>query len=165
MTAFGKANYDAYREFSHGASMVTGDPIPQWDKLPVHIQSAWDAGADGVALVLAECPVDEDAPGSEPPKVIIVTEASGRERRFTADGFDGDTSGLDVRRDDRVIATYPGEHSWLSAREDGATVPDATVRALAVAKGALEAVAQISDPNVAVKLAMDALDEIYAETE
>lgn len=66
MTAFGKANYEGYREFNHGVSAVTGEPLPVWDKLPVHIQSGWSAGADAVALVLAECPVDEDAPGSEP---------------------------------------------------------------------------------------------------
>ena len=62
MTAFGKASYERYREFNHGVSAVTGEPLPEWDDMPVHIQSGWDASAEAVALVLAECPVDEDAP-------------------------------------------------------------------------------------------------------
>jgi hypothetical protein len=105
------------------------------------------------------------------PKVIVVVEApvgdrAPLERRYLAHEADDhrDYGFLRIRRDDRVIAGYSQGH-WASFREDGATVPDATVRALGIAKRALEAVARISDGNVAVKLAMDALDEIFAETE
>lgn len=57
MTFFGKANYEAYREFSRGASLVTGEPIPAWDDLPVHVQSGWDAGADAALALAAQAQV------------------------------------------------------------------------------------------------------------
>jgi hypothetical protein len=106
-----------------------------------------------------------------PAKVIVVVEAPAGdrapvERRYLAHEADDhrDYGVLRIRRDDRVIAGYSGGQ-WASFREEGATVPDATVRALGIAKRALEAVTRISDPNVAIQLATDALGEIFAETE
>jgi len=69
MSDQGKANYEAYREFTHGRSLVSGDSIPEWDGLPHEIQAAWNAGADAVEAWLADAPVDEDAPGNEPEPV------------------------------------------------------------------------------------------------
>jgi hypothetical protein len=99
-----------------------------------------------------------------PPKIFVVTEGGGRERRFTADGFSHTLLGITVKRDEKAIAFYP-TGSYVAVREDGATVPDATARALDIAKRALEAVTRISDPNVAIQLATDALGEIFTETE
>ena len=159
MTAFGKANYEAYREFSHGKSMVTGKPIPEYDELPWDIQSAWDAGADGVALVLAECPVDEDAPGSEPAKVIIVTDDIGRERRYSApdfgmlhdgtlivgtriaDGIDGVTgAGIDKLT---VAASHAPGH-WSRVHKDSALLGDVRTKAIRL-QSALRKIATADD--------------------
>lgn len=113
MTAFGKANYEAYREFNHGTSAVTGDPIPVWDKLPVHIQSGWSAGADAVALVLAECPVDEDAPGSEPigtqgiDRLVKIAEGFEKRHREYADAAKQNAHDQDFARAQTAIgASY-----------------------------------------------------------
>ena len=112
-------------------------------------------------------------PNGQPAKVIIVTEANGRDRHYLADSFDGDTSGLDVSRDGHVIASYPGEHSWLNAREDGAEVPDSTDRALRIAKKALEEIARraadggekpFGRPEIG-GIARDALEDIFTEIE
>jgi hypothetical protein len=106
-----------------------------------------------------------------PPKVIVVVEAptgdrAPLERRYLAHEADDhrDYGFLRIRRDDRVIAGYSQGH-WASFREDGATVPDATVRALGIAKRALEAVTRVSAAADAIQLATDALGEIFAETE
>lgn len=45
MSKVGKFNYEAYREFSDGKSLVSGEPIPAWDDLPQEIRSAWDWAA------------------------------------------------------------------------------------------------------------------------
>ena len=168
MTAFGKANYGAYREFSHGTSMVTGGPIPEWDKLPVHIQSAWDAAADGVALVLAECPVDEDMPGSEPQaaNAIIVRDIHGRQDRYLADEWDTDGEDrLTVSRKTGESRMGVAEHApgtWTSVRRDDA--PDTTLRQLGIARRALEEIARRS-PEDPRKVADEALYAIWEEGE
>jgi hypothetical protein len=66
MSHKGKANYEAYRDFAHGKSLVSGAVLPPWDSLPNGMQAGWNAGADAVEAWLAEAPADEDAPGNEP---------------------------------------------------------------------------------------------------
>lgn len=44
----GQIAYEAYREFSGKASLVTGDYLPHWDMLPDEIQKAWRAAAGAV---------------------------------------------------------------------------------------------------------------------
>jgi hypothetical protein len=105
----------------------------------------------------------------EAAKVIVVVEApagdrSPVERRYPANRWNLNDDGLTIHRDPATVARY-NDHAWLSVRFDGALVPDTTVRALGIAKRALEAVTRISDPNVAIQLATDALGEIFAETE
>jgi hypothetical protein len=43
--ALAKALYDAYRAHTGGVSAVTGQAIPEWTWLPVHVQGAWCASA------------------------------------------------------------------------------------------------------------------------
>ncbi len=45
----GRAAYEAYRAYSGGLSLATGQPIPDWDELPIVIQAAWQASAEAVA--------------------------------------------------------------------------------------------------------------------
>ena len=175
MSDQGKANYEAYRKTA-GPLLVADEIDPEYGKLPANMRHAFDAGADAVEAWLAALPVDEDAPGSEPTpaKVIVVVEPRGEgrtvERYYAADGFDADTSGLDIARDGHVIASYPGEHSWLSVREDGALVPDGTAKALGIARRALEEIARTvlekdDERRALVATARDALEEIFTETE
>ena len=182
MTAFGKANYERYREFNHGVSAVTGEPLPEWDDMPVHIQSGWDASAEAVALVLAECPVDEDAPGNEPAKVIVVTEAPAGKSTPVVRRYPGAVTWiehidhvLEIRADDGEdrkgrIATYQ-PNAWLSVREDGSASSDSYYqqgKKLAIALDALRAIGDrfISDDldedlcRVLDKIACGALADI-----
>jgi hypothetical protein len=128
-----------------------------------------EAFASGFETARQEA-AEREPEAPEPAKVIVVTEQGGRERRFDADSWDvGSEFGTvsverSSREDDPVVALY-NHGAWLSVREDGAEAPDSTVRALGIAKRALEAVTRISDPNVAIQLAQDALGEIFAETE
>ncbi len=39
----GQIAYEAYRKHSSGKSLVSGHPIPEWDRLPSEIQAAWEA--------------------------------------------------------------------------------------------------------------------------
>jgi hypothetical protein len=114
---------------------------------------------------------------AESATVIVVTEAGGRQVRYALPHFGELRNGElvigrhldDDKQDDKQIQVDviypPGE--WKRAAKDGAEVPEdlSTARALGIAKRALEAVTRISDPNVAIKLAADALEEIYAETD
>lgn len=120
----------------------------------------------------------EDAPGSEPAKVIVVTEESGRERRYSAEMFGTlyDGSGTLVVGDGgspgdpltRVVAVY-AKREWKFAREDGAEVPDATARALGIAKRALQAIRAEAEKRGDAEFfgvcADNALGEIFTETE
>ena len=169
MTAFGKANYERYRDFNHGVSAVTGEPLPEWDDMPVHIQSGWSAGADAVALVLAECPVDEDAPGNEPAKVIVVTEANGGERRYDADGYAITDGTLFVKRYGITVACHPAG-TWTSFRAGDAIAGDTQRKAVSIAKRALRNISALGTApghglDDAQAIATDALDEIFTETE
>lgn len=111
---------------------------------------------------------------NEKTPVIIVTEMSGRERRYAAGYWDGTGQHLSVRteEDGDAVALYaPG--AWLSAREDGSEVPDGNARALGIAKRTLsEIVRRAGDggeqpfgrPEIAA-LASTALNDIFTETE
>jgi hypothetical protein len=46
----GSVAYEAYRESAGGRSLVSGDPLPQFDELPAQIRAAWDAAAQAVKL-------------------------------------------------------------------------------------------------------------------
>lgn len=54
----GKVAYDGYRDFSDGKSLISGQPIPEWEKLPENIQQAWEAAA---RAVLAMPPEEQQA--------------------------------------------------------------------------------------------------------
>jgi hypothetical protein len=45
----GQIGYDAYRAHTDGKSLVSGQPIPEFDKLSVPIQNAWEAAGQAVA--------------------------------------------------------------------------------------------------------------------
>ena len=76
-----------------------------------------------------------------PPKVIVVTEMSGRERRFPADGFNHGLLGVTVKRGEKTIAYYPAG-TFLGVREEGAAANDgpADKRKLAIALKGLEGI-------------------------
>lgn len=161
MSDQGKANYEAWRKADgwHGSSSED----LEYDDLPSLDRHAFDVGADAVEQWLAEAPVDEDAPGSEPPKVIVVTEAGGRERFYAADGWDAEEA-VDVTSKGDVVATYP-PGAWQRIHRDGATLPDVTLRKLSLAMQALQkigaTVLEADDKRrVPVGTARDALEQI-----
>jgi hypothetical protein len=65
MSDQGKANYEAYREVA-GRPGVSAQPLPEYERLPMELRYAFDAGAHAVEARLADAPVDEDMPGNEP---------------------------------------------------------------------------------------------------
>lgn len=46
---WGQEAYGAYRAWSGGVSLITGEPIPHWDALPAPIREAWGFAASAVA--------------------------------------------------------------------------------------------------------------------
>jgi hypothetical protein len=44
--AHGRRAYEGYRAYSDGKSLVSGQPIPEFDQLPEQIKRAWQASAD-----------------------------------------------------------------------------------------------------------------------
>lgn len=46
----GQVNYEGYYEASGGKSLVSGQPLPLWDKQDPKIQSAWEAAAQAVII-------------------------------------------------------------------------------------------------------------------
>lgn len=50
----GQINYEAYRLAADGASLVSGDPLPDWVYLGARVQQAWEAGAVAVELAHAQ---------------------------------------------------------------------------------------------------------------
>lgn len=48
MDNLGRIAYDAYRSMSHGLSLVSGQPIPEYDALPESIKAAWFAAGTAV---------------------------------------------------------------------------------------------------------------------
>lgn len=110
--------------------------------------------------------------GSEPAKVIVVVEQRGEhvsERRYrgVVPG-NGDYGQLQLATDDGEAAIYQPQ-AWLSWREDGHEAPDATARALGIAKRALERIAategSVVDPAALWQIAQEAVEGIFAETE
>lgn len=47
----GMAAYDGYRTYSNGVSLISGDPIPEWDDQTPEIRAAWRAAADNVMMI------------------------------------------------------------------------------------------------------------------
>lgn len=124
MSDQGKANYGGYRAAAMGRSLVSGDPLPEWDDLSYQIKLAWDAGACSVELWLAEAPVDEDAPGStndlravEAERDKAYTERARLvaflARLYPAEIRDAGSDWAIV-----LIDTPAGQMSWHLSRED-----------------------------------------------
>lgn len=174
MTVLGKANYEAWRKADgwHGSSSED----LEYNDLRSADRAAFDAGADAVEAWLAAAPVDEDAPGNEPAKVIVVTEApvgerGALERRYAADVDDKDAAYgfLKLRRDGREVARYQ-PMAWLSVREEGAELPFyGPGKKLAIALDALRTIRELygndprDTPDVAADIdarAAQALDDI-----
>lgn len=164
ITAAAQAAFAAYHKGVAGTDLVMPD---SWDMQPAGVQADWLAATQAAAKVLGALESTPLAAEPEPAKVIVVTEVpfsegAPRERRYAADSFEGDSSGLDIKRAGRVIATYPGEHAYLSVREEGAIASDgpADKRKLAIAldtlremqqngdEAASEALAQIADADL-----------------
>jgi len=45
---YGEIAYEAYREKSNKRSLVTGEELPEWFKLPFMIKEAWIAAANAI---------------------------------------------------------------------------------------------------------------------
>ncbi len=45
----GNIGYDAYRAHTDGKSLISGQPIPEFENLSVPIQNAWEAAGQAVA--------------------------------------------------------------------------------------------------------------------
>lgn len=58
---YGKIAYMAYRDSSGGKSLVSGQPIPAWEELPLRIQESWKAAADAVEKAIQLPPTIEEA--------------------------------------------------------------------------------------------------------
>jgi len=48
MKTYGRIAYEAYRTFSDGKSLVSGQVLPVWDILPSKLKEAWEAAAQAV---------------------------------------------------------------------------------------------------------------------
>ena len=55
---WGEIAYEAYRRESGGVSLVSGDPIPEWDELPAAIRYAWNEAAQAVRYACADVLTD-----------------------------------------------------------------------------------------------------------
>jgi hypothetical protein len=75
------------------------------------------AEAFAAGFASAEETVDQDMSGGEPASVIVVTENTGRERRFIADSFQRGTAGLTVQRGTKTVAHYPSG-CYRAVRDD-----------------------------------------------
>ena len=51
---WGEIAYEAYRRESGSVSLVSGDPIPEWDELPAAIRSAWSEAAQAVRYACSD---------------------------------------------------------------------------------------------------------------
>ncbi len=45
---FAEIAYEAYRKFSNGKSLISGQDIPEFANLPEAIKNAWQAAGDAV---------------------------------------------------------------------------------------------------------------------
>lgn len=43
-----RIGYMAYREHTGGVSLVSGDPLPIWNDLPLNVQDAWKCAAEAI---------------------------------------------------------------------------------------------------------------------
>lgn len=91
----------------------------------------------------------DEAEPEQPAKVIIVTEASGKERRYQAPDFGTLRDGTLLIGDkdaDRmmtgIVAAYPPGH-WSSVREDGAEADDVQAKALGITRSALSQILSV----------------------
>jgi hypothetical protein len=50
----GSVNYDGYRASSGSRSLVSGEPLPEWDAQSPEIRRAWQAGAEFVVALIAD---------------------------------------------------------------------------------------------------------------
>lgn len=48
MKSMGHVAYDGYRNHTGGVSLISGQPIPEWNELKPEIKAAWEAAADAV---------------------------------------------------------------------------------------------------------------------
>jgi len=48
----GQIGYEAYRGFTGGKSLVSGQPIPEFEKLSTPIQEAWEKAGQAVAAAV-----------------------------------------------------------------------------------------------------------------
>lgn len=63
--SLGEIGYEAYRESSGGVSLISGQPIPEFAKLPGSIKVAWEAA--GAAVI-------ESAGGPKEPLITVVQD-------------------------------------------------------------------------------------------
>lgn len=56
MKTLGQIAYESYANYSGWRSLVTGEPLPNWDRLRPSVQGAWQAAARGVAEEMADRP-------------------------------------------------------------------------------------------------------------
>lgn len=52
MRTLGQIGYEAYSEGTAGRSLVTGDELPDWDRLDRDIQQAWEVAAMAIAAAV-----------------------------------------------------------------------------------------------------------------
>jgi hypothetical protein len=118
------------------------------------------------------CPTcNADSTELKPATVIVVTEATGRERRYTAEGFVYIDGALAVgnphatNKDSMTAVAMHARKTWLSVREDLVLAPDKTAQKLGIAMQALREIAAIvleadDKRRVPVAAARDALEQI-----
>ena len=163
-TTLGEVYWDAYAT----ADPAYGGRVP-FAQLGEKHCAAIEAGAQAVAAKVLGSAAGEDAPGSEPAKVVIVTQATGQERRYNAPHFGqladgtlviGGRTGDDLD----VIAAYAPGH-WARVHKDGAALPGTIEEALDIAKHALERIAathgSVVDTATLWKIAQDAVGAIF----
>lgn len=109
--------------------------------------------------------MSEEKNEAETPKsTVIVTTETGREIRFNADEFDAEDQ-LDVRDTSRkansgIVGSFAAGR-WRDVRLDGVTEPDDAGKALGIARRALSEINRTASINAALKLANDALGELF----
>lgn len=47
--SLGQIGYEAYADVTEGKSIVTGDELPEWARLPYDIRNAWELAAATIA--------------------------------------------------------------------------------------------------------------------
>lgn len=112
---------------------------------------------------------DTNTAEPEAPKVIVVVEAGGKERRYDADSWalSAPPEAMDVRRSSRTEDPIVGHYApgaFLSVREDGSSTGDPFYRQgkkLAIAMDALREIGGAYETGtVAHDFAHKALDDI-----